>query len=244
MTNGFAQIQTGDHAAATLRLPRTKPMTQSVSAPFDPQVFLTQGGEGRTILRCQKQQVLFAEGDVANEVFYIQEGLVKLTVLSTQGKEAVVTILEGGDFFGETCLTGQRTYPSTATSLGASTIVRIDRNAMGRALRTEPAFSEMFMAHLVTRNLRLQEDLIDHHFNTAERRLARRLLLLAHFGNDKNQRPVIPHISQETLAEMIGTTRSRVSFFLNRFKKLGFIEYRNNAGLHVHGSLLNVVLAS
>jgi len=242
MTNGFAQVQTSNHT--TLRPYRSKPLAQRGSTSFDPHIFLTQGGEGRTILRCQKQQVLFAEGDKANEVFYIQDGLIKLTVLSTQGKEAVVTILEAGDFFGETCLAGQQTYPSTATSLGASTIVRIDRTAMNCALRNEPAFSELFMAHLVTRNLRLQEDLIDHHFNTAERRLARRLLLLAHFGSDKNQMPVIPPISQETLAEMIGTTRSRVSFFLNRFKKLGFIEYRNNAGLHVHGSLLNVVLAS
>jgi CRP/FNR family cyclic AMP-dependent transcriptional regulator len=242
MNNGFAQPQTSNHA--TLRPLRTQPLAPSGSTSFNPQIFLTQGGEGRTILQCQKQQILFAEGDKANEVFYIQDGLVKLTVLSTQGKEAVITILEGGDFFGETCLTGQRTYPSTATSLGASTIVRIDHHAMSRALRNEPAFSEMFMAHLLTRNLRLQEDLIDHHFNTAERRLARRLLLLAHFGSDKKQKPVIPPISQETLAEMIGTTRSRVSFFLNRFKKLGFIEYQNNAGLHVHDSLRNVVHAS
>lgn len=242
MTNGCAQLQTGNHGA--MRPLSTKPMVQTGSTSFHPQTFLGQSGEGRALLRCPKQQVLFAQGDTAHGVFYIQEGLVKLTVISTQGKEAVVTMLESGDFFGETCLAGQQTYSATATSLVASTIVRIDRAAMSRALQCEATFSDLFMSHLVTRNLRLQEDLIDHLFNSAEKRLARRLLLLAHVGNDDNREPVIPKISQETLAEMIGTTRSRVSFFLNRFKKLGFIEYRHNAGLHVHGSLLNVVLAS
>jgi CRP-like cAMP-binding protein len=193
-------------------------------------------------LRCQKDQILFVHGDEANAVFYIVEGWVKLTVVSSHGKEAVVAMLESGDFFGEACLAEPRVCMSTATSLDASTVVRIDRTTMTRVLHNEPGFSELFLSHLVTRNVRTQEDLADQLFNSAEKRLARTLLLLAHFGREDNPVPIIPKISQETLAEMVGTTRSRVSFFMNRFKKRGFIKY--NAGLHVHRSLLDVVLTS
>ncbi|MEK6762207.1 MAG: Crp/Fnr family transcriptional regulator [Nitrospirota bacterium] len=218
------------------------PPAHKRATPFNSASILSGTGEGRAILECRKQQILFTQGDSANAVFYIVHGWVKLTVVSRQGKEAVVAMLEGGDFFGEACLAGQRVCSSTATSLDASTIVRIDRATMSRVLQHEPAFSELFMSHLVNRNVRIQEDLIDQLFNPAEKRLARTLLLLAHFGKEDSPEAVIPKISQETLAEMIGTTRSRVSFFLNRFKKLGFIEYTD--GLHVHRSLLNVVLAS
>jgi len=210
--------------------------------PFNSTSILSGAGDGSATLQCRKQQILFTQGDAANAVFYIVNGWVKLTVVSQQGKEAVVAMLEGGDFFGETCLAGQRVCAATATSLDASTIVRIDRATMSRVLQHEPAFSELFMSHLVNRNVRIQEDLIDQLFNPAEKRLARTLLLLAHFGREDSPQAVIPKISQETLAEMIGTTRSRVSFFLNRFKRLGFIEYTD--GLHVHKSLLTVVLAS
>ena len=224
----------------TVRPPAGMSMAGKQAAPFNPKTFLAQAGDGRSTLQCQKHQTLFAQGDAANAVFYIQEGRVKLTVVSPQGKEAVVAILGSGDFFGETCLAGQPVCLATATSLDASTIVRIDRGTMNRVLYNEPAFSELFMLHLMTRNIRTQEDLVDQLFNSAEKRLARTLLLLAHFGKEGKPELVIPKISQETLAEMVGTTRSRVSFFMNRFKKLGFIEYTD--GLHVHRSLLSVVL--
>ena len=212
------------------------------AAPFNPETFLARAGDGRTTLQCQKHQALFAQGDAATAVFYILEGRVKLTVISLQGKEAVVAMLGIGDFFGEACLAGQPMCLATATSLDCSTIVRIDRATMSKVLHQEPAFSELFMAHLLTRNLRIQEDLIDQLFHSAEKRLARTLLLLAHFGEEGNSEPVIPKISQETLAEMVGTTRSRVSFFMNRFKRLGFITCTD--GLRVRRSLLNVVLSS
>ena len=210
--------------------------------PFNPKTFLARAGDGRTTLQCQKHQSLFAQGDAATAVFYILTGRVKLTVLSRQGKEAVIAMLGNGDFFGEACLAGQPVCMATATILDSSTIVRIDKATMGRVLHEEPAFSELFMAHLLTRNLRIQEDLIDQLFNSAEKRLARTLLLLAHVAKDGQPEQVIPKISQETLAEMVGTTRSRVSFFMNRFKKLGFITY--DAGLRVDRSLLNVILRS
>ena len=208
--------------------------------PFNPTTFLIQAGYGRTTLRCQKDQILFVQGDEANAVFYIVEGWVKLTVVSTHGKEAVVAMLKSGDFFGEACLAEPRVCMSTATSLDASTVVRIDRTTMTRVLHNEPGFSELFLSHLVTRNVRTQEDLLDQLFNSAEKRLARTLLLLAHSEREDNPVPIVPKISQETLAEMVGTTRSRVSFFMSRFKKRGFIK-KYNAGLHVHRSLLDVV---
>ena len=226
----------------TLKPLKGMPPARKRAIPFNSTSILSGTGNGSATLQCRKQQILFTQGDAANAVFYIVNGWVKLTVVSQQGKEAVVAMLEGGDFFGETCLAGQRVCSTTATSLDASTIVRIDRATMSRVLQHEPAFSELFMSHLLNRNVRIQEDLIDQLFNPAEKRLARTLLLLAHFGREDSPEAVIPKISQETLAEMIGTTRSRVSFFLNRFKKLGFIEYTD--GLHVHRSLLNVVVAS
>jgi CRP-like cAMP-binding protein len=171
---------------------------------------------------------------------YIQDGRVKLTVVSQQGKEAVVAILEPGAFFGEGCLAGQRVRMATATALDACTLARIDKPAMVRVLHDEPTFAELFTTYLLSRNIRIEEDLVDHLFNSSEKRLARILLLLAHFGKEGVPEPVIPKISQETLADMIGTTRSRVSFFMNKFRKLGFIQY--NGGMHVHSSLLNVVL--
>jgi CRP/FNR family transcriptional regulator, cyclic AMP receptor protein len=208
--------------------------------PFNPKTFLTQVGSGKTILPVRKKQILFSQGDAADAVFYIQEGRVKLSILSPQGKEAVVAVLEGGDFLGESCLAGQPLRLATASSLENSTVVRIDKTAMIRVLHDEPTFAELFMSHLLSRNVRFQEDLVDQLFNSAEKRLARVLLLLAHFGKEGKPEPVIAQVSQETLAEMIGTTRSRVNFFMNKFRKLGFLQY--NGGLHIHSSLLNIVL--
>jgi len=225
---------------ATLRPPRGKSMAATQAAPFNPQTFLAQVGDSRTILQCQKNQILFAQGDTANAVFYVQAGRVKLSIVSQQGKEAVVAMLEQGNFFGEGCLAGQLVRMATATSLDHSSIVRIDKQAMIDVLHNEPAFSELFMAHLLTRTLRIQEDLIDQLFNSAEKRLARTLLLLATCEKKGTSALIIPKISQETLAEMVGTTRSRVSFFMNRFKKLGFIEYTDV--LHVHRASLNAIL--
>jgi CRP-like cAMP-binding protein len=217
-------------------------MAATRTAPFNLKTFLAQVGDSRTTLQCQKHQILFAQGDTADAVFYVQAGLVKLSVVSLQGKEAVVAMLERGNFFGEGCLAGQQVCMATATSLDNSSIVRIDKQAMIDVLHNEPAFSELFMSHLLTRNLRTQEDLVDQLFNSAEKRLARTLLLLATVEKDGTSELAIPKISQETLAEMVGTTRSRVSFFMNRFKKLGFIEY--SADLRVHKSLLDVVLSA
>jgi CRP-like cAMP-binding protein len=226
---------------ATLTMPKRTILAGERARSFNLKTFLTQPGDGRTILQRVKGQTLYAQGDAATAAFYILEGRVKLTVISPQGKEAVVAILESGDFFGEACLAGQRTCIDTASPLGASRIMRIDRISMCSTLHNEPAFSELFMSHLLTRNMRIQEDLVDQFFNSAEKRLARTLLLLARCGKEGEPEQVIPKLSQETLAEMVGTTRSRVSFFLNRFKKLGYIEC--NAGLRVHKSLLNVSLS-
>jgi len=229
-------------SSLTSRLAVRMLVAQRQSSPFNPDTFLEQPSEGKVTLQCQKQQTLFAQGDAAHAVFYILNGLVKLTVVSPQGKEAVVAILESGDFIGEACIVGQGVYMTTATCLNPSTIVRISKSTMKRMLLNEPALSELVMSHLVTRNARIQEDLVDHLLNTAEKRLARMLLLLAHIEEESTTGRVIPKISQETLAEMIGTTRSRVSFFLNRFKRLGFIQYMNdNTGYQVHRSLANVI---
>jgi CRP/FNR family transcriptional regulator, cyclic AMP receptor protein len=207
---------------------------------FDPKIFLAKVGAGKSILEFQKNQNVFAQGDVADTVFYIQKGRVKLTVLSEQGKEAVVGILEPGQFFGEGCLNGHLLRIATTTAMEACVITAITRQAMISALHDEPKFSELFMAYLLTRNSRIEEDLIDQLFNSSERRLARLLLLLANFGKQGTPQPINPNISQETLAEMIGTTRSRVSFFMNKFRKLGLISY--NGKIEVHNSLLNAVL--
>lgn len=215
-------------------------MARKRSLPFNADTFLAIVGGGKTILKSPKKQSLFLQGDAADAVFYIQSGKVKLTVVSPKGKEAVVAILGRADFFGEGCLAGQVVRMATAISMEDSTIVRIEKAAMIRVLHEEPAFSELFMAYLLSRNIRIEEDLVDQLFNSSEKRLARVLLLLAHFGKEGKAELVIPKMSQETLAEMVGTTRSRVSFFLNKFKKLGFIEY--NGELRVHSSLLNIVL--
>ena len=215
-------------------------MARKRTAPFNPRTFLSKVGNGKTSLTPSKKQALFSQGDAADAVFYIQGGKVKLTVVSQEGKEAVVAILEQGSFLGESCLAGQTVRTSTATALEDSSLVRIDKDAMIRLLHEEPTFAELFMSYLLTHSIRIQEDLVDQLFNSSEKRLARILLLLAHFGKEGKPEPVIAKVSQEMLAEMIGTTRSRVSFFMNKFRKLGFIEY--NGGLHVHSSLLNIVL--
>jgi CRP/FNR family cyclic AMP-dependent transcriptional regulator len=207
---------------------------------FDPKIFLSKIGEGRTTASYDKNQVVFAQGDPANAIFYIQKGKIKLTVVSTQGKEAVVAILGPGDFFGEGSLTSQVLRMATSTALVECSVMRLEKGRMIRVLHDEPAFSALFVAHLLSRAIRIEEDLIDQLFNSSEKRLARVLLLLANFGKEGQPEVVIPKISQETLAEMIGTTRSRVSFFMNKFRKLGFIDYKDH--LEVHSSLLNVVL--
>jgi len=209
---------------------------------FDPKIFLglSKVSEGRTTADYDKNQMVFAQGDPANAIFYLQKGRVKLTVVSHQGKEAVVAILGAGDFFGEGCLTRQSLRISTATAMDDCSIMRLEKALMIRLLHQEPAFSAVFVAHLLSRSIRVEEDLIDQLFNSSEKRLARVLLLLANFGKEGQPEPVIAKISQETLAEMIGTTRSRVSFFMNKFRRLGFIDYKDH--LEVHSSLLNVVL--
>jgi len=208
--------------------------------PFDAKAFLAAVGDGRTVTSYKKNSVVFAQGDVADSVFYIQRGKVKLAILSPRGKEAVIAMMSPGFFFGEGCLAGQPFRMATASAMTDCSIVQVEKRVMSRVLHDEPDFSEMFIAHLLTRNIRIEEDLIDQLFNSSEKRLARILLLLANFGKDGRQEEVIPHISQEILAEMIGTTRSRVSFFLTKFRKLGFIEYKD--GMHVHTSLLSVIL--
>src|SRR6202021_951303 len=210
-------------------------------ASFDPKVFLAKVSEGTTILEYRKDQIIFAQGDPADSVFYIQKGRVKVVVISEQGKEAVVGILEPGQFFGEGCMNGHSLRIATTTALEECLVTAITKTAMLATIHSEPKFSEMFMAYLLTRNSRIEEDLIDQLFNSSEKRLARLLLLLANFGKEGSPQPISPNISQETLAEMIGTTRSRVSFFMNKFRKLGFISY--NGKIEVHSSLLGVVLA-
>ena len=210
------------------------------SEPFDSKIFLSVVGDGRTIQKYRKGRIVFDQGDAADSVFYVQRGKIKIAVVSPRGKEAVIAILGEGHFFGEGCLGGQPLRMATASAMTDSTIVQVRKEVMVRVLRDEAEFSETFMTHLLTRNIRIEEDLVDHLFNSSEKRLARVLLLLANFGKDGRPEEVIPNISQETLAEMIGTTRSRVSFFMNRFRKMGFIEY--NGGMHVHTSLLNVIL--
>jgi len=209
---------------------------------FDPKIFLSTMNGGRKIVAFPKRQTIFVQGDSSDAVFYIQEGKVKLTVVSKTGKEATIGILNEGDFFGEGCLTGQPLRLCSATAMTDCSVMQIDKKSMTEVLHREHAFSDMFVAYLLTRNIRYEEDLVDQLFNSSEKRLARILLLLAHFGKEGVPESVIPKISQETLAEMVGTTRSRVSFFMNRFRKLGFVEYDGGSGLQVHSSLLNIVL--
>jgi len=208
---------------------------------FDPRKFLATIGDGRKVVTFPKKQTIFAQGDAADAVFYIQDGKVRLSVVSKSGKEATLGLLTEGQFFGEGSLAGQPLRMGSATAMMECELLRIEKKAMMLALRREHEFSDLFMAYLLARNIRYEEDLVDQLFNSSEKRLARLLLLLARFGKDGVPETVIPKISQETLAEMIGTTRSRVSFFMNRFRELGFLDYGEN-GLQVHSSLLNVVL--
>ena len=208
---------------------------------FDPKKFLATIGEGRKAVTFPKKQTIFAQGDAADAVFYIQEGKVRLSVVSKVGKEATLGILGDGQFFGEGSLAGQALRMGSATAMTDCELLRIEKKAMMLALHREHTFSDLFVAYLLARNVRYEEDLVDQLFNSSEKRLARLLLLLAHFGKEGTPHTVIPKISQETLAEMIGTTRSRVSFFMNRFRELGFLDY-GEGGLKVHSSLLNIVL--
>ena len=207
---------------------------------FDPNTFLAMIGDVRKMLAVPKKQTIFTQGDEADAFFYVQKGKVKLTVVSKTGKEATIGILSEGNFFGEGSLAGQALRMGSAAAMTDCQLLRIEKKAMMAALHREHAFSDMFVAYLLARNIRYEEDLVDQLFNSSEKRLARVLLMLAHFGKEGVPETVVPGISQETLAEMVGTTRSRVSFFMNRFRKLGFIHY--NGGLQVHSSLLNVVL--
>ncbi|WP_265519604.1 Crp/Fnr family transcriptional regulator [Nitratireductor luteus] len=215
-------------------------MTTKRQPTFDPKTFLARVGKGRSIGNYDKGQIVFSQGDPADAVFYIQKGKVKVTVVSEQGKEAVVAMLGRNEFFGEGCLAGQVKRFSTVEAITDAVISRLDKTAILRVIHEEPAFSELFIAHLLSRAVRVEADLVDQLFNSSEKRLARLLLLLANFGKDEQPEPMIAKISQETLAQMIGTTRARVSFFMNKFRKLGFISY--NGGIEVHSSLLNAVL--
>jgi CRP-like cAMP-binding protein len=215
-------------------------MNRKAKPPFDPQVFLSKVNGGRAVADYRKDKIVYRQGDPADSVFYVQSGKVKKTVISEQGKEAVVALLGPGDFFGEGCLTGQSLRLATVVAMTNCVIVRISKTDITRVIHEEPAFAELFIAHLLARNSRVEEDLVDQLFNSSEKRLARILLLLANFGKESRPEPVIAKISQETLAEMIGTTRSRVSFFMNKFRELGLINY--NGHIEVHSSLLNVVL--
>lgn len=216
-------------------IPKLKP-----KPTFDLKDFLSKANGGRTISKYTVNARVFKQGDPADAIFYIQKGKVKLTVISKQGKEAVIALLAEGDFFGEGGLAGQQLRMSTATAISECMVMKLDKFEVVRLLHEEPTFSEIFVGHLLSRNIKIEEDLVDQLFNSSEKRLARVLLLLAKFGKEGQTEEVIPKMSQETLAEIIGTTRSRVSFFMNRFRKLGFIEY--NGGMKIHSSLLNVIL--
>ena len=219
-------------------------MNRKAKLPFDPKVFLSKVNGGQHFSDYRKDQIVYRQGDPADAVFYIQSGKVKKTVVSEQGKEAVVALLGAGDFFGEGCLAGDSLRLATVSALTKCAIARISKADITRMIHEEPAFAELFIAHLLARNSRVEEDLVDQLFNSSEKRLARILLLLANFGKEGRPEPIIAKISQETLAEMIGTTRSRVSFFMNKFRKLNLIAYNGGveSGIEVHSSLLNVVL--
>ena len=208
--------------------------------PFDPKLFLAKINGGRSVADYRKSQIVYTQGELADSVFYIQSGKVRKTVVSEHGKEAVIALLGTGDFFGEGCLTGEPLRLATVSAMTECVIVRIVKADITRVIHKEPAFAELFIAHLLSRNSRVEEDLVDQLFNSSEKRLARILLLLANFGKEGRPEPIIAKISQETLAEMIGTTRSRVSHFMNKFRELGLIDY--NGHIEVHSSLLNVVL--
>ena len=222
---------------ATAKKTKRSPISKTT---FDLQVFLDSSGAARRVEKFRRSEKIYSQGDPAGGVKYIQSGGVKLSVINEDGKEAVVAILGPSDFFGEGCLAGQLLCMGTATAIVPTSILSIDKKEMMRALHTEHAFSDLFISHMLTRNIRIEEDLIDQLFNSSEKRLARSLLLLARYGQEDQPHGVIPKVSQEMLAEMIGTTRSRVNFFMNKFRKMGFIKY--NGGLQVNASLLSVVL--
>jgi CRP/FNR family cyclic AMP-dependent transcriptional regulator len=215
-------------------------MPQTRTPTFDAQAFLDSAGVARKVVEFQRKATIFAQGNSSKHVMYIQKGGVKLSVVNELGKEAIVAILGPGDFFGEGCLAGQKICMGTATAISPTTVLAIERDEMVRVLHGEHAFSDRFIKYMLSRNIRIEEDLIDQLFNSTEKRLARTLLLLARYGKQDQPQRVVPKISQETLAEMIGTTRSRVNLFMNKFKKLGFIH--NDGGLHINSSLLSVVL--
>jgi CRP/FNR family cyclic AMP-dependent transcriptional regulator len=215
-------------------------MDSEANPSFDPKVFLAKADGGRSISKYRKNQIVFSQGEPADSVFYIQAGKVKVTVISEQGKEAIVAVLGPDEFCGEGCLAGQPRRMASATAMTECEIMRLEKGTIIRVLHEEPAFSEMFVAHLLARTIRVEEDLVDQLFNSSEKRLARALLLLANFGKEGRPEPIIARVSQETLAEMIGTTRSRVSHFMNKFRELGFINY--NGHIEVHSALLSVVL--
>jgi CRP-like cAMP-binding protein len=214
--------------------------TRKLRPSFDLKVFLAKANGGRTVAEYRTNQSVFVQGEIADAIFYIKSGEIKLTVISKQGKEAVVAILRDGDFFGEGCLAGQPLRMASAVAMSECSVTKLEKGVVLRLLHEQPSFNEMFVSHLLSRNIKIEEDLVDQLFNSSEKRLARVLLLLANFGKEGTPQTVIPKISQETLAGIIGTTRSRVSYFMNRFRKLGFIDY--NGELRVHSSLLNIVL--
>jgi CRP/FNR family cyclic AMP-dependent transcriptional regulator len=207
---------------------------------FNGQILLAKVHDGKTSAKYAEKRTIFLQGDPADSIFYIGKGRIKLTVVSKRGREAVTAILEAGDFFGEGCLAGQSRRMGTATAMDESYLARLDKGATLAVLHENPAFSELFLTHLLSRHIRMEEDIVDHLFNSSEKRLARVLLLLANFGKDSKPETEIPKLSQETLAEMVGTTRSRVSYFMNKFRKLGYIKY--NGALEIRSSLLNFVL--
>jgi CRP-like cAMP-binding protein len=207
---------------------------------FNPEEFLAKASEGHTVIPYQENQTIFVQGDPADAIFYVQTGKVKVTVVSQQGKEAVIALLGSGDFFGEGCLNGQTKRLTSAVAMDECTIVRLDRAVALRTLHDEPVFADLFIGYLLKRNLRMEGDLVDQLFNSSEKRLARLLLILANFGKEENPETIIPKMSQETLAEMVGTTRSRISFFMNKFRRLGLVEY--NGHMTVKRALLNVIL--
>lgn len=215
-------------------------MPNTDSSNFDPEVFLAKSGSGRTISSYATGQAVFVQGDPADAVFYIRSGKVKISVTSEQGKEAVIALLEPGDFFGEGTLAGQQRRQATATTLTSCEITRVEKSTIMQLVHDEPDFADKFLGHMLDRSIRTEEDLVDQLFNSSEKRLARTLLLLANFGKEGRPEPIVPKISQEMLAEMVGTTRSRISVFMNKFRKLGYIDY--NGKIEVHSSLLNVVL--
>jgi CRP-like cAMP-binding protein len=218
----------------------TTKATSKATPRFDPAAFLARIGDGRSIREYDKDEIIFSQGDPAEAVFFIQRGKVKVSVVSEQGKEAVVAMLGKDEFFGEGCLAGQSLRISTVSAVTDGVITRLEKLAVIRLIQEDPAFSELFIAHLLSRAIRVEADLVDQLFNSSEKRLARTLLLLANFGQAGKPEPMIAKISQETLAQMVGTTRARVSFFMNKFRKLGFISY--NGGIEVHSALLNAVL--